>query len=412
MILTSGKAGSIDEERLQCRSKRFQIHCSPDFPVKRQRYEHGTITFISQVIIENCTRATTLEHSKALGLVEQGTSSLQRYETAGALADLEEAIIALSNGNESIPDNHPTKTTCLGSLGISFICRFQRLDRLADVDEAIMAMRQAVRLAPDGHPDKPQCLDDLGTFFLHRFKRLGALDGHPDKPVYLNDLGTSFLCQFERLDDLVGLDEAITVQQQVTHGSLCISATSGPPYFVGSSVWVALPTLMTQSRLSTRQSVSAQMVTPASLCISITSGPPSFGGSSAWMTSITALQQARRLTPDGHPEKPVFLNYLGTSFPFLRSFERLGDLVDLDEAITALQRAIRLTPDGHPRKPRCLSNLETSFLRRSERLVTLSISIRLSRLISRPSVLPQMVTLTNLSISMTSETPSFVGLSV
>ena len=65
------------------------------------------------------------------------------------------------------------------------------------------------------------------------------------------------------------------------------------------------------------------------------------------------------LTPDGHPDKPAYLNNLGNSFQ--SRFERLGDIADLDEAITAQQQAVRLTPDGHPDKPAYLNNLGTSF---------------------------------------------------
>jgi len=82
--------------------------------------------------------------------------------------------------------------------------------------------------------------------------------------------------------------------------------------------------------------------------------------------SIMAQQQAVRLTLDGHPHKPRCLNSLGNSF--LRRFERLGDLGNLDQAITAQQQSVHLTPDGHPNEPGHLNNLGNSFLRRFERL--------------------------------------------
>jgi hypothetical protein len=54
------------------------------------------------------------------------------------------------------------------------------------------------------------------------------------------------------------------------------------------------------------------------------------------LSAITAQQQAVRLTPDGHPEKPVRLNNLGTSFQ--SQFEHLGGIANLNEAITVEQR--------------------------------------------------------------------------
>jgi len=82
--------------------------------------------------------------------------------------------------------------------------------------------------------------------------------------------------------------------------------------------------------------------------------------------AITAKQQAVHLTPDGHLDKPARLNNLGISF--ICQFERFGDLASIDEAITATQQAVRLTPDDHPNKTTYLHNLGTSFQRRFEHL--------------------------------------------
>ena len=82
--------------------------------------------------------------------------------------------------------------------------------------------------------------------------------------------------------------------------------------------------------------------------------------------AITTQQKVVRLTSDDHPDKPAGLINLGNSFRC--RFERLGDIADLDEAITAQQQAIRLTLDGHPDKPGLFNDLGTPFLRRFERL--------------------------------------------
>jgi hypothetical protein len=100
---------------------------------------------------------------------------------------------------------------------------------------------------------------------------------------------------------------------------------------------------------------------------------------------------------------PVRLSSLGNVF---RSrFERLGDLGDIDEASIAHQQSVRLNPDGHPDKPMYLNNFGISFRGRSRHVddvdETISIWLR-----SDPSVSPPMATPTCLDISITLEYPS------
>ncbi|KAF8177775.1 CHAT domain-containing protein, partial [Mycena galopus ATCC 62051] len=82
--------------------------------------------------------------------------------------------------------------------------------------------------------------------------------------------------------------------------------------------------------------------------------------------SVLRFEAAVAFTPDGHPAKPSWLNNLGTSL--VRRFERLGDLNDLNQSLLRKEAAVLLTPDGYPEKPSQLNNLGNSFLRRFERL--------------------------------------------
>jgi hypothetical protein len=52
----------------------------------------------------------------------------------------------------------------------------------------------------------------------------------------------------------------------------------------------------------------------------------------------------------------------------LRRFERLGDFSDINKSVLMKEDAVKLAPDGHPNKPGWLNNLGGSFSHRFERL--------------------------------------------
>ena len=75
--------------------------------------------------------------------------------------------------------------------------------------------------------------------------------------------------------------------------------------------------------------------------------------------AISNLEDAVQLTPDGHAEKPGRLSNLGSSY--LRRFERSGDLEDIDRAISHHQKAVESTPSGHADLPGRFNNLGNSY---------------------------------------------------
>ncbi|KAK7464106.1 hypothetical protein VKT23_006268 [Stygiomarasmius scandens] len=82
--------------------------------------------------------------------------------------------------------------------------------------------------------------------------------------------------------------------------------------------------------------------------------------------AINASQRAVDLVPDGHANKPAWLNGLGIAHT--SRFEHLGDLSDNNKAIVANQKAVDLTPNGHADKPSWLSNLGVALMCRFEHL--------------------------------------------
>ncbi|KAJ7474958.1 CHAT domain-containing protein [Mycena latifolia] len=90
-------------------------------------------------------------------------------------------------------------------------------------------------------------------------------------------------------------------------------------------------------------------------------------------------EAAVRMTPEGDPDMASRLTNLGNSL--LSHFEQLGNLTDLNESVSIFKAAVSLTPEGHPAKPLLLNNLGTSLLIRFGRCGDLadlseSVSIR------------------------------------
>ncbi|KAJ7243505.1 hypothetical protein C8J57DRAFT_1477153 [Mycena rebaudengoi] len=88
------------------------------------------------------------------------------------------------------------------------------------------------------------------------------------------------------------------------------------------------------------------------------------GGLDDLNQSVLRLEGVVNLTPEGHLDKPAWLNNLGDSL--LGHFERLGDLNQ--SSVLKYEAAVTLTPDGHPDKPSQLSNLGNSLRQCFEKL--------------------------------------------
>ncbi|KAJ7474993.1 TPR-like protein [Mycena latifolia] len=71
-------------------------------------------------------------------------------------------------------------------------------------------------------------------------------------------------------------------------------------------------------------------------------------------------EAAVRITPEGDPDMASRLTSLGNSL--LSRFEWLGNLTDLNESVSTFKAAVGLTPEGHTAKPLRLTNLGNSLL--------------------------------------------------
>ncbi|KAF8436269.1 CHAT domain-containing protein [Boletus edulis BED1] len=301
-----------------------------------------------------------------------GNSCKARFDRLGQLGDLEDAVLMLRDAIDLAPHDHPHKPTYLNNLGNSLVTRFERLGELVDLENAISMLKSAVDLTPHGHPDKPGYLTNLGDTFRTRFERLGksvdlknatstlkkAVDsippGHPDKPMCLNSIGNTFVTRFERLGKLVDLEKAVSTLKDAVNR-------------VGEQADLedAISTLIGAVDLTPHDHPDKPMYLN-NLGTSFLARFEHLGELSDLENTVLTLRDAVDLTPHGHPDKSGYLGNLGDSFR--TRFERLGELVDLENAISMLSSAVDLTPHDHPDKPMYLNNLGNTFAARFDRL--------------------------------------------
>ncbi|TEB31082.1 hypothetical protein FA13DRAFT_1852280, partial [Coprinellus micaceus] len=273
-----------------------------------------------------------------------------RFEQAGDLNDISEAISILREVVERTPEWDVNLAKRLNNLGNSFAHRFGHTGNLSDLAEAISLQTRAVDLTPEGHDDLPSRLNNLGESYLRQFERTGNLgdvaaislqtravdptpEGHADLPSRLMNLGNSYLRQFGRTGNLGDVAESISLQTRAVG--------------LTPKGHIALPSML------------------ASLGGSYRCQFERTGDLEALVESISLQTHAVDLTPDGHADLPTMLTNLGASY--LRRFERIGNLEDVAKSISLQTRAISLAPKGHPHIPNMLMNLGTFFLCNFER---------------------------------------------
>ncbi|TEB31151.1 hypothetical protein FA13DRAFT_1733081 [Coprinellus micaceus] len=277
-----------------------------------------------------------------------GCSFLSRFEHSGDRGDLTEAISLQTKALDLTPEEGKDLPSRLMNLGILLLRRFGRTGDLMDIAESISLQGRAVGLIAEGHADLPQMLMNLGSSYLSQFERTGNLTdvaesislrtravdltpkGHADLPGRLTNLGNSFLRRFERTGDLMDIAESISLQGRAV--GLIPNQHADLPMMLmnlGSSY------LSQFGRTGNLTDISE---------------------------SISLRTRAVDLTPEGHASLPVRLMNLGNSY--LSRFDRTGDLTDIAESISLQTRAVDLTPEGHADLPGRLMNLGNSYLSR------------------------------------------------
>ncbi|KIM21907.1 hypothetical protein M408DRAFT_79820, partial [Serendipita vermifera MAFF 305830] len=82
--------------------------------------------------------------------------------------------------------------------------------------------------------------------------------------------------------------------------------------------------------------------------------------------AILCQRKGIQLMPDGHPDKPLHLGYLGGTI--LSRFKAYGNMIDIEEATSSLLKAVELAPHSHTEKPVLILNLGSALKSRFQRL--------------------------------------------
>jgi tetratricopeptide (TPR) repeat protein len=264
----------------------------------------------------------------------------RRYERAGEIADLDEAIAITRRTIDSTPDYYPNRAGRLNCLAAFLERRYDRTGEMADLDEGIGITRRAISLTPDEHSNWATYLRNLEIKLGRRYERRGEIadldeairlgrraigltpDDYPDRVDWLRN---AFFLErrYERRGEIADLDEAIGLTRRAID-----STTDDHP---DRAVWLS----KLGNTLHRRYDRTGEMADLDE--------------------AIGLMRRSIALTPNGYPERADWLNNLGNTLG--RRYERLGEMADLDEAIGLMKRAIDSTPDDGLDRATSLSNL-------------------------------------------------------
>lgn len=168
-------------------------------------------------------------HDRAARLSNLGLALQARYESAGHLSDLDEAIALHRRAIEVASAADPSSARHLSNLGVALRLRYESIANPGDLDLAIGVTRSAVEATPHDHPERFRHLGNLGLVLRERYERdrvhedLGAAvaagreavavlpPSHPGKAGALLNLGGSLLAGATAQGDRTMLAEAVQV---------------------------------------------------------------------------------------------------------------------------------------------------------------------------------------------------------
>ncbi len=318
----------------------------------------GNVTDLDNAVtaVTNAIALTSAEHpDRPRFLAQLAAVAEARFWLLGRLADIDDAIAALREAVERTPEDLPDRLDHWSLLGHALTKRFERTGNIADIDDAITELSAATKTAPADHPGRVTALAELGTALTARFHQAGtrpdldaaidtfnqairaAPDGDPSRAECLAGLGTARAVRFDAAGDPSDLDAAIDLLGQAVQAIPAGDSVRG-------------------RRLSNLASTLVRRFQRA-------------GKPADLDAAIDALGEALHAAPPGHSDRPSFLTNLSAALH--NRFDLLANLGDLDAAFDAISEALAATPADHPDLPSRLASqgsvLEARFRRTSDR---------------------------------------------
>lgn len=299
---------------------------------------------------------------------------ITRYETGGALADLDEAQELAENALRRAEGNPPA--TVLATLGNALRMRFERTRRTTDLDRAVVLSRAAVRATPSGHPMLVPLLQILLMALTRRVEHLDreadlteAIEVSramrpmmgPAGPVrcgWLMNLTMLLFWRSARTGSETDLEEAVTVSREAVEVSA--NLTSMRHWVLGNHASVLATRFLRHGRRNDleeaiRSCRDAIAATPATgiqagayrytLARLLTLDARASGPGADLDEAASVGRQALSKLSPGHPQRAVAANTLAEVYH--QRYQATGAAEELDTAI-GLWRAAASSPVAKP----------------------------------------------------------------
>jgi tetratricopeptide (TPR) repeat protein len=282
--------------------------------------------------------------------VERATAFLLAFERYGRVAALDGAFTQLRKLVETAPD-HPQHNRHLSDLCGTLIRKYESAGKLSDLEEAIRYGQAAVDATPEGDPNRCLYLSNLSAGWQLRFSHTGRLedleravrlgedavaatpDDHHSRGMFLSNYGVALQRLFERVGRPADLEKAVRVGQDA------VAATpTTHRYYALHRLNLGLAWLRRFERMGRPEDLEE---------------------------AVRRTREATVAIRDNHADRGRYWSNLGRAL--LLRFELSDHLPDLEEAVQASQRAVDAIRVGHPNRGIYLLNLGSALWQRFER---------------------------------------------
>ncbi|KAF8997844.1 CHAT domain-containing protein [Cyathus striatus] len=295
-----------------------------------------------------------------------------RYDLKKIQNDIEKAIQIYQDTIDGISEDHPLRATLYHNLGSSLSHRFEFTGELRHIDDSILERERAVAAAAPTDENIAAYYNGLGDAFLTRYDRSGNMpdlemaisayeksvdlvdDDHEDKNMFLSNLGSAYRDRFEALQVRSDIDAAISVQRKACalvpeNHSLAAAHVNN----LGNSLITCYGSTKDKDDLKAAVEAHRKCVEltrrgdrhvakhNSNLAYSLLMLFRDAKDLATAKEAIGLLEKSVEVTPQGHPDRALWMYYLGDAF--YTRYEQLHDHADLESAVTQYRQAAEYT---------------------------------------------------------------------